>query len=232
MSDHAPSLKLTPPHDSYFELLKAFKEGKPLNYQQLHFLQWHHQRLSSPRLTPLLRYYQIPKKTGSFLLPQNLNKPNITNLKKRLELTLQVLHHGFELELTADQFKDLKKLATPELVFYHGNPYLTGAPLFPGGVPHIDFFQWGNLYGIVKYEFSMGEKEIEGNILVYFEDMQERSLEECIKEYAQHETLLQQNNLILAPKPIHQITPPKEEPSLTEAPRPRLQLRIEPRFYL
>ncbi|MBI5447385.1 MAG: hypothetical protein HY939_01480 [Gammaproteobacteria bacterium] len=222
---NAPSLELKPSHDTYHELLHAFKQGKPLSLHQMHFLQWHHRQIDNPKLTPLLRYYQLSKQAGSFLLHDLLDKPCIDRLKKRLELTLDVLHHGVELALTPEQVEALKTLATPELVFHHGNAYLTGAPLFHGGVIHVDFFEWGNLFGVVKYEFEMGENEVGGNVLIYFEDKLERTMEACILDYELEHGLIKQYTPIpgLTPEPIQAPAPaPSISVVLPSYPRPTL----------
>ncbi len=212
-----PKLQLIPPRNPHAQLIKAFDAGKPLSAEQHHFLNWHYAQLSSPHLDPLLRYYRAPR--ASFLLPANtvLTPTIIAHFKKRLALMLHHVAHGVEVKLTPPQFQALKTLTGDALIFYHGNHYLTGALFFPGGVAHVDYFQWGNLYGVVKYEFLMGETEVEGNILVYFEDMEERLLEECVKDYERKHTIEQEPYF---PPPI-----PAYSPRPLELPRPSLILR-------
>lgn len=93
-------------------------------------------------------------------------------------------------ELTAKQFKAIKpaldlyvKNANDQLMIYlYGNQLITGAPLIIGGHPHLDYFQWGNLYGVVKYEEQEGEEVYETNLMIYFEDRHDRNLEQCMQD--------------------------------------------------
>ena len=222
---HYPHPQFFPAHDTYYHLLRAFQNGKPLSTEQLNFLYWHQHRLSSRNLDPLFPYYLINKKPTPFLLPQaRLDRVAIARLQAQLKAALDTTHPSVQIAFTPEQYEQFKTL-TPELIYYHGNPTLTGAPLFPGGISRVDHFQWGNLHGVVKYELLEGENEIEGNILVYFEDMQERLLEECVQESI-HQYQLQ--HIITPPQPIPLI--PQATPPIAPTPHPTLTLRMEPRF--
>lgn len=134
---------------------KAYFDSKPLTSAQLHYL-WMNRNRLAPGLEAVARYYldgsQFSPKTRqySFIKPRSiLSLTDIENLRRRLTLMLNITNHGIQISLTPAQFMQLKN-SLGELLFLHGNQVLTGAPFFPGGVPHVDFFQWGNLMGVVK----------------------------------------------------------------------------------
>lgn len=130
-------------------------------------------------------------------------------------------------ELTPQQFAAIMptldvylRNANDQLMIYlHGNQILTGAPVIIGGYPHLDYFQWGNLYGVVKYEMEEGEEVNEANLLIYFEDRHERNLEQCMHDLLhrlQHEA-----------EPAHTLEP---SPEPVEAPStaPRFEFGMTP----
>lgn len=128
-------------------------------------------------------------------------------------------------ELTPEQFAAIMPTldiyvsnANDQLMIYlHGNQLITGAPLIIGGYPHLNYFQWGNLYGVVKYEEQEGEEVHEANLMIYFEDRHERKLEECMQDLLhrlQHQ----------AEPPIPESTPEPVEVKST-APRPEFGFR-------
>ncbi|CAM4459993.1 MAG: hypothetical protein LEGION0398_MBIBDBAK_00884 [Legionellaceae bacterium] len=173
----------------------AYKYGMPLTDAQYHFL-WFNQHKLGYEFENMAQYYRLNPtfKSGktSFIQPhEKLSPPDIQRLYKRLQLMLTGTRSSIELPLTLEQFLVLKN-GIGELIFYHGNQLLTGAPFFAGGIPRVDFFQWGNLLGVVKYEELLSEKGVDGNILIYFEDMSDRELLQAIKDYQ-----LQQHNLEL-----------------------------------
>jgi hypothetical protein len=157
-----------------------------------HYLEWYQHQLSSRDFDPILKYYLASNKVhekhrANFLLPHEiLNEQDMVQLKKRIQLFLKQKKDRVILPFTHQQLQQFKQLGAKELIFWHGNQYLTGAPHFPGGIPPVLFFQWGNFFGIVKYVVLAEEKALKANILVYFEDRQERNLNECVKAY-QHE---------------------------------------------
>lgn len=184
-----PSLILQPFHSSTRDILRCFLEGKPISNEQINFLDWYRRQLSSAEFDPILQYFLAAIKKHhiktSFLLPhEEINLENIQLLKKRILLLLNQAKR-VAIQITQKQFFDLQKLLVNELIFWHGNQFLTGAPFFPGGIPPVIFFQWGNLFGIVKYVVIAGEKALHANLLVYFENMQEKKLDQCVHEYQQ-----------------------------------------------
>src|SRR5690606_18114391 len=135
----------------------------------------------------------------SFLLPSDkINVQSLQQLKKRLQLLIKGRSTLAPLHLSEKQFTKFKTLNMQELIFWHGNQLLTGAPFFPGGIPPVLFFQWGNYFGVAKYVFVPEEKALKANVLVYFEDMQDRSLNQCVADYHKKLQLAlgQQNKLL------------------------------------
>lgn len=119
----------------------------------------------------------------SFLLPnEKITLDAVKTLKSRLGAML-LNKNNLMLPMTEKQFLDFKNYCLEELVFYHGNQFLTGAPFFPGGIPTFIPFQWGNLFGVARNSVSSSEKSVKGNILIYFEDMRDRELDRCVEEY-------------------------------------------------
>lgn len=168
--------------------------GVPLTCDEHHFLDWHQKLLSNPHLDSAAQYYLkhhtqtfIEDLSFLFLSPHEiLNKEDIAKLKKRLKILLSDKNKHVQIKITPQQFLDFKKLNYNELILYHGNQFLTGAPFFPGGIPHIIFFQWGNLFGVAKYVMLAEERSLKSNVLIYFEDMLERLLDECVDDYKKH----------------------------------------------
>src|SRR5690606_35947581 len=98
-------------------------------------------------------------------------------------------------QMSPSDFLSFRAMTTDELILYHGNQLLTGAPFFPGGVPQLIYFQWGNLFGVAKYVVIAEEKALKSNVLIYFEDRHERLLQDCVYQYnqkLQHESHHQQ----------------------------------------
>ena len=174
-----PTLILQPTHNSSADILKCLSIGKPLSCDQMNFLAWHQAQLSSPDFDPVYKYYIDSTKhkhkfDTSFLLPsEELNAEAILQLKKRLQLFLKQKSARVVIGFTHKQYLTFKELNIHELIYWHGNQFLTGAPNFIGGIPPVIYFQWGNFFGIVKYVILAGEKALKGNILIYFEDLQE-----------------------------------------------------------
>lgn len=122
------------------------------------------------------------------------------------QIYIKSLHRakGIELTLTAQQFAQLRPSLT-HIMCFHGNQALTGSPYFEGGIPNIVLFQWGNLLGIAKFTAAPSEKVIKGDLLVYFEDLQDRTIEECAVKYQhQHRQLIKQITApaLILPQPI------------------------------
>lgn len=230
-----PTLALQPNNYAYADIKAKFADGKPLSCTQLNFLDWHQKELSSAHLgfDPLLNYYLKHHAHGyiedhSFLLPHEvLNAEDIAKLKKRLKIVLQGQSKSIELKMTPTQFQQFKTFSVNELIFYHGNQLLTGAPFLLGGIPHIIYFQWGNSFGVAKYVVLAEEKALKSNLLIYFEDMGERLLDECVYDYQRRfrNELRPQHHLQPAmhmhPQPIPQVTEQRslfKTPTLTLSP--------------
>lgn len=216
-----PTLILQPIHNSSADILKKFATGKPLSAEQQHFLDWHQKQLSNGWYDPILRYYLSTKRNKniahpSFLLAhEEMNFESIKQLKERIRLSLQEKAHPV-ICLTQKQYLQFRECTLRDLIFWHGNQFLTGASFYPSGTPPMIFFQWGNLFGIVKYIVLSGEKSLKHNLLIYFEDRQERDLEQCVNEY-QHrlaEDIKKQNELTLE-KVDHEIITHTLTPKLT-----------------
>ncbi|MCD6040341.1 MAG: hypothetical protein K0S27_1741 [Gammaproteobacteria bacterium] len=185
------TLILHPLHPTTTDIVKRFAQRKSLTSEQLNFLHWHSAQLSDSNFDPILRYYLSSHRKSkkhsntSFLLPhEEMNREAIALLKKRLNLMLQGRsEQPVAIQMTQKQFLQFRQYTIQDLIFWHGNQFLTGAPFYPGGIPPLILFQWGNLFGIIKYGVIGGEKAMMGNLLLYFEEMQERTLEQCVKDY-------------------------------------------------
>ena len=220
-----PTLKNQPILYAHKGLIVNFDNAKPLSCDQLNFLYRHERALSNQHLDSVMNYYlKHYYKHGvddhSFLLPHEILNPDIVmKLKRRLQILLQSKSAKLEVKMTPEQFLDFKIATQQEMILYHGNQYLTGAPFHPGGIPHIIYFQWGNLFGVAKYVILAEEKALKSNVLVYFEDRQERELQECINDYNhQHLEKLEEQKQLLPTytpqeEPIHQS--PFQIPTLT-----------------
>lgn len=197
------------PFPHYFaDILKSYEAGRPLTPEQLHFLANHQQTLGNYVADSVIRYYMKSYKLETakpfnLLFPkQKINHLTFDHLKEHVEY---LLHHEIshvDLKMTPEQFLQFRAAGIHELIFWHGNHFLTGAPFFAGGIPYVVYFQWGNLFGVVKYQVLPEEKAIKGNVMIYFEDMEDRYLYECIKQY-EHKAenkLEQEHKLIHAPE--------------------------------
>lgn len=184
-----PSL-LAQPHANYVShILRSFEGGKPLSCDQLNFLATHEKILSTHGLDSVIKYYlksyhDKQKADLSFRFPkQKINQVTTRQIKQTIQTLLKSKLDHVDLKMTLEQFAQFKYVGINELIFWHGNQFLTGAPFQPGGIPYIIYFQWGNLFGVVKFQILPEEKALKGNVLIYFEDMSNRNLYECVKEY-------------------------------------------------
>lgn len=183
-----PTLQNKP---SDYSLLASYANDKPLPPDVLNFLAWHEKTLSylQPGLDQALRYHLKPyhkhrEEAQSFLLThEKLNKESIANLKKRLQIMLQDRNSHLEFKMKPEQFLQFRSMTVDELILYHGNQFLTGAPFHIGGIPHTLLFQWGNLFGVAKYVVLPEERALRSNVLIYFESMHDRYLDQCVDEY-------------------------------------------------
>lgn len=197
MTPMRPTLILQPIHSSSSDIMRCFALAKPLSSDQRNFLEWHQRQLSSAAFDPVYRYYiEAAKKqhARSFLLPSDLiNVQSLEQFKKRLKLFIQKKLSAITFTFTETQFAKFEELNMSELIFWHGNQLLSGAPFYPGGIPPVIYFQWGNYFGVAKYVMLAGEKALKANILVYFEDRQERDLDQCVADYQKKNQLALQN---------------------------------------
>lgn len=144
-----------------------------------------------------------------------------------LTTLLHDTHAHVVYSLNPQQFEAIKpnldvyvQTANNQLVIYlHGNQILTGAPIIIGGYPHLDYFQWGNLYGVVKYEVEEGEED---SLLVYFENRHQQNLEQCIRELLGR-LQYQAEHTPTSPKPLTEQLEFKPLPTA-----PRLEFGIAP----
>ncbi|GEM_PF-1585694 len=186
-----PTLILHPLHQSTADIVHRFTLGKPLSPDQMNYIDWHQIELSDPQFDSILKYYLKSRSSHaahlhtSFLLPHEImNKESIELLKKRIAILLKENQSNrIVMQLTHKQFLEFKEYTIHDLIFWHGNQFLTGAPFYPSGTPPLILFQWGNNFGIIKYVVIAGEKAVMGNLLLYFEDMQERTLDRCVQDY-------------------------------------------------
>lgn len=213
-----PTLLLQPIHKNSTDILRAFALQKPLSPAQVNFLDWHQKELSSQSFDPIIKYYihaQHSKRhqlNASFLLPHEIiNDEAIKQLKKRLIAMLMQKKSHSVIHLTQKQFLQFKQMTIHELIYWHGNQFLTGAPFFPGGIPPILFIQWGNFFGVVKFVILPGEKALKANILIYFEDMQERDLETCVHDFEHNlqQDLKLQKELVMTHETENAVESPK-----------------------
>lgn len=158
-----------------------------------------------------------------FLLHKNeFDSADIATFYHSLDKLLVGTNANIVYELTPKQFAAIMptldiyvRNANDQLMIYlHGNQLITGAPLIIGGYPHLNYFQWGNLYGVVKYEEQEGEEVYEANLLIYFEDRHERKLEQCIQD--------------LLHRLQHEAEPTMPEPAETKSTVPRPEFDFRP----
>jgi hypothetical protein len=182
------TLDLKPGDYTTQQLLVNFAGGVPLSADQLNFLSRHEKALSGQGLDAALKYYLKPyakkmEEQHSFLMHrEKMDAAAAKELRERLRMSLTDKGQRVKLPFTPQQFLEFKNAATPSLILYHGNQFLTGAPFHPGGIPHVIFFQWGNLFGVAKYVMLPEERALKSNVFVYFENMHDRLLEQCVKE--------------------------------------------------
>ena len=216
-------------------LVNLYREGKPIPhnlYFRLRDLLNHpdfsKERYVAGKLIDANKFYEELKKHAELQKKKYtdksrhfiLNKPlkdhvDIKDFYRRLYLMLQNRGNGITLAISREEFAKMSP-GFNEMVYYYGNQILTGAPYIIGGLPHTDFFQWGNLYGVVKYHELVEEKSLKANLMIYFEDMGDRNLQECIKDYQNR-----QNQLIAKVQQQKIITPTL--PELQEINNPRFR---------
>lgn len=171
-------------------LAVRFANGEPLSADQHHFLLSHEKALSHHGYDPILRYYLKAERAKqaehhSFLMPSDeVNDEAVKLLQKRASIFLQNNKTPqVEFKMKPEQFLKFRALTIGELILYHGNQFLTGAPFYPAGIPYTLYFQWGNLFGVAEYVVIPEQKALEGNVLIHFEMMHERNINQCVHDY-------------------------------------------------
>ena len=151
-----------------------------------------------------------PTTSYNFLLHKSHFSPvDVKEFYQRLNLFLQNRKTGIKIQMTTEQFAQLSPTFN-ELNYFYGNQTLTGAPFVIGGVPRLDYFQWGNLMGVVKYVELAEEKNLKANLMIYFEDIGDRTLQQCFKDFLKHHAAILQPilppSLLLPELPTLQLT--------------------------
>lgn len=170
------------------DILKTFENDKPLSADQINFLAGHEKILSSYAMDPVIKYYlkgyrdKARKELTFTLSKQEITCLTAQRIKHYLQTLLKNNLAPIDLEMTLDQFQHFKTIGINQLIFWHGNQFLTNDSLQPEGIPYLIYVQWGNLFGVVKLELE--ERIIKGNVHIYFEDMKIRTLYQCIKDYS------------------------------------------------
>jgi hypothetical protein len=183
-----PTLKFQPSDYALRDLLVKYSHGAPISCDQYNFLYRHEKALTNHMVTDLKRYYLKDyylkhAAEHTFLMPHDkLDAAATKELKRRIELLVDS-KNAIQFKMKPEQFLQMRAMTTNELILYHGNQFLTGAPFYQGGVPHTLYFQWGNLFGVAKYVVIADEKALKSNVLIYFENMHERYLDQCVMEY-------------------------------------------------
>lgn len=215
-----PTLTHRPnPGYAYEGITVKFAQGAPLSADQLHFLSNHEKYLSAHHLDHVTGYYlkspfHRPTSASSYLLHGHaLDEPGALHLKRRIEALIAEHRQPLSFQLKPEEYLQFRAATINELILYHGNQFLTGAPFYLGGIPYTIYFQWGNLFGVAKYEILPEEKALKGNALIYFEDRHDRLLEACVHEYEQVHTPAPTP----APTPHHVFASPFTIPKLTLA---------------
>lgn len=185
-----PSLHYHPNADYAYEgITIKYAQGAPLSADQFNFLSNHEKYLSGHHLDHVTGYYlksasRHRTNANSYLLHGNvLDESGAAHLKQRIEALIAEHRQPLSFQLKPEEFLQFRAATIHELIFFHGNQFLTGAPFYLGGVPYTIYFQWGNLFGVAKYEILPEEKVLKGNALIYFEDRHDRLLETCVHDY-------------------------------------------------
>lgn len=171
------------------DTLKCLSERRPLSSDQINFLSQHEKTLGIYVIDSDVQHYlEYSKKHLNQVLPMVFPKTIINYLifhriKQWVKILLKNKLMHVHLNMSLKQFMQFKMVGMNELIFWHGNQFLTGAPFYPGGIPTYVFFQWGNLFGVVKYNIVSGEKAVLGNLLICIEEMHERYFSQCIADY-------------------------------------------------
>lgn len=196
-----PTLTYHPDTYAFRDINVRFANGVPLTPDQLNFIYENQSRLMffSHTMNEIVQYYLRHLKSSDRHRLESLDKEHVEKFKRHLATLLAKKHAHVVIKMKPEEFLQLRSISSGELILYHGNQYLSGAPFYPGGIPHVLYFQWGNLFGVAKYVVLPEERALASNVLIYFEGMHDRYLEECVKEYEHQlkETLAKQKQLQL-----------------------------------
>lgn len=211
-----PTLRLHPDSYAYRDINAKYAHGAPLTPDQLNFIyeNQNHLMFFSHQMNEVVKYYlKQYKKNGLENSNKKFDRASIEQFKRHLTSLLGERNSQVQIKMKPEQFLQMRALTTDELILYHGNQFLTGAPFYYGGQPHTLFFQWGNLFGVAKYVVLAEEKALKSNLLIHFEGMHERFLEQCVHEYRDH--MLALGHEMPASHPIPQPIPTYQTPRLT-----------------
>ncbi len=176
-------------------ILARFEDGKPLSSDQLNFLISHENTLCSHALDLVIKYYlsshHSPDKHLSFTVPaERIDRLNAHEIRDAVENLLHYELSHVDLKMSAEQFLKFKAVGFHELIFWHGPQFLSQTMPFPNASPLVLYFQWGKLFGVVKLNAHMDNFIMDGNVLIYFEDINDRSLNQCVLDYTKNHKII------------------------------------------
>lgn len=184
-----PSLQLQPIATDLTRILHKFEQGEPLLCDELNFLARYEKVLSAHGLDPVIKYYlnylhEHPKQQLSFQLPQRpINEISLHEIQENVQTLLKNNLSHIDLKMTQEQFMKFKLVGFNEMHFWTTHQLLMGVNFPFRGLPRFLYLQWGKLFGVVQLTFANDGKELEGDVLVYFEDIAARNLYQCIADY-------------------------------------------------
>ncbi len=185
-----PALLTYPYNQLVTNILAKFENGKPLSTEELHFLWRHEKTLNHHALDLVIKYYlrghhNRPDKSISFTIdPKKLDKLTVHELRDIVENLLKQHLSHVDLNMSVDQFLQFKSVGFHELLFWHGPQFLSRSLFsYQNAIPQVLYFQWGKLFGVVKLNSLVDHYVLDGNVLIYFEDMSQRSLNQCVLDY-------------------------------------------------
>lgn len=224
-----PSL-IPQPHDRWIaNILELFEDGKPLSSEQLNFLLQNEKILKKHELDLVFKYYlrahsdQPDQEVAFTLPPEKLNIDTLHEVRETIEVLLDDSITHIDLKMTLDQFMQFKSTCRNEMVIWHGPKFMPRTFAFPNATPRIIYIQWGKLFGVVKLHMYADNMLYDGYLLVYFEDMTLRSLNQCVLDYAQHHKLelTQSNQKQLLEIPFPHLSLHQEQEHHHSLPTPR-----------
>lgn len=216
-----PSLIAQPYAHFIADILARFEDGKPLSSDQLNFLNSHEKTLSSHALDLVIKYYlrahqNDPDKSLEFTIPKN--KVTQIQAEEIRDVVKNLLHHELthvDLKMSVDQFLQFKAVGFHELIFWHGPQFLSRTSPFLQATPYVLYFQWGKLFGVVKLNTHVENLTLDGNVLIYLEDMNVRDLNQCILDYSKR------HQIRYTPHPTPRLD---ETPTVSFSHTPRLKI--------